>query len=137
MPPRAWHNYVPRCTGPMGFVAAYIPILDKAYFDDFWTKPGYITPSSTVRAQRLQAEAKVVRVLEGQPAMGRTTVTTQIELSNVPAGELTYADVVGATGEGKGQSAPLGPVKANVVSFGLGANRRERHQRHGTVGQSA
>src|SRR3982074_3397824 len=40
-PPRAWFNYVPAGTGPLGYVA-FVPLLDKTYVEDFWTRPGYI-----------------------------------------------------------------------------------------------
>ena len=64
-PPRAWFNYVPQGTGPMGFVFPYVPLLDPTYASDFWTKPGYILPSSTAPAVRVQTTATVVRVIDG------------------------------------------------------------------------
>jgi hypothetical protein len=123
-PPRAWFNYVPQGTGPLGFVAAFVPLLDPAYLSDFWTKPGYIAPTSSVRAVRIQSSATVVRVIEAGASGPRSQfmVGTQLELSNVPSGDLTSADLIGASGEAKGKSAPIGTVKGNIVSFALGAN---------------
>jgi hypothetical protein len=123
-PPRAWFNYVPQGTGPLGYVAAFIPLLDPTYVNDFWTKPGYIDPTSSVKALRIQSSATVVRVIEAQATGPRSQfmVGTQLELSNVPSGDLTSADVIGASGESKGKSAPLGTVNGNIVSFRLGAN---------------
>jgi hypothetical protein len=123
-PPRAWFNYVPQGTGPLGYVAAFVPLLDPSYVNDFWTKPGYIEPSSSVKAAHIQSSATVVRVIDA-PASGPRSqfmVGTQLELSNVPAGDLTSADVIGASGESKGKGAPLGTVNANIISFRLGAN---------------
>jgi hypothetical protein len=123
-PPRAWFNYVPQGTGPLGFVAAFVPLLDSRYFDDFWTKPGYIAPTSSARAMRIQSPATVVRVIEApRPAVfSQFMVGMQLELSNVPSGDLTSADLIGASGESKGKSAPLGTVNGNIISFRLGAN---------------
>lgn len=123
MPLRAWANYVPQGTGPLGFIAAFVPLLDPGYLTDFWTKPGYIAPSSTAKARRIQSSATVVRVIEA-PASGPRSqfqVATQLELSDVPAGDLDGADLIGASGEGKGQHAPLGTVNGKIVSFRLGA----------------
>jgi hypothetical protein len=128
-PPRAWFNYVPQGTGPMGLVAAFVPLLDPAYLDDFWTKPGYIAPASSARTARIQSSAKVVRVIEG-PRPTPFTVGTQLELSNVPSGDLANTDLIGASGEAKGQSAPLGTVKGNIVSFSVGSNPAAVHAFH-------
>jgi len=123
-PPRAWFNYVPQGTGPFGFVAAFVPLLDPTYLNDFWTKPGYIAPTSSVRAMHIQSPATVVRVIEAPPPVrfSQFMVGTQLELSNVPSGDLTSADLIGASGESKGKSAPIGTVNGNIVSFRLGAN---------------
>jgi hypothetical protein len=120
-PPRAWFNYVPQGTGPLGFVAAFVPLLDPTYLTDYWTKPGYIAPSSTARAKRIQSPATVVRVID-QPTSSPFMVGTQLELSNVPSGDLNGADLIGASGEAKGESAPIGTVSGKIISFRLGAN---------------
>ncbi len=128
-PPRAWFNYVPQGTGPLGLVAAFVPLLDPTYLDGFWTKPGYIAPSSSARAARIQSSATVVRVIE-RPAPTPFVMGTQLELSSVPSGDLTNIDLIGASGEAKGRSAPIGAVKGNIVSFGVGANPAVVHGFH-------
>lgn len=122
-PPRAWHNYVPQGTGPMGFVAASVRLYDPTYVEDFWSKPGYIHPTSSAPAKRIQATARVVRLIDGpRPAQrSQFMVTRQLELSEVPSGEVMSADVIGVTGDAKGMAAPLGTVEGKVVSFRLGA----------------
>jgi hypothetical protein len=119
-PPRAWFNYVPQGTGPLGFVAAFVPLLDPGYLTDFWTKPGYLAPSSTAKAKRIQSSATIVRVIEA-PGPSQFMVGTKLELSEVPSGDLDGADLIGASGEGKGASAPIGTVNGKIVSFRLGA----------------
>jgi len=128
-PPRAWFNYVPQGTGPLGLVAAFVPLLDPTYLDDFWTKAGYISPSSSARAVRIQSSATVVRVIE-QPAPTPFVMGTQLELSGVPSGDLTNIDLIGTRGEAKGKSAPIGVVKGNIVSFAVGANPAVVHGFH-------
>jgi hypothetical protein len=128
-PPRAWFNYVPQGTGPLGLVAAFIPLLDPTYLDDFWTKPGYIAASSSASAARIRSSATVVRVIE-QPAPTPFVMGTQLELSSVPSGDLANIDLIGASGAAKGQSAPIGTVKGNIVSFGVGANPAVVHGFH-------
>ena len=122
-PPRAWHNYVPQGTGPLGFVAAFVPIMDPAYEHDFWSKAGYggSDPSSSAAAARIQHSARVVRVVTG-PSRGPFLVATQLELSSVPTGDVTGADLIIKSGAAEGQSAPVGAVVGGLVSFGLGAN---------------
>ena len=124
MPLRAWANYVPQGTGPLGFIAAFVPLLDPGYLTDFWTKPGYITPDSTARSRRVQDTATVVRVIEAPANSARSPfmVGTKLELSNVPSGNLDGADLIGASGDGAGQRAPIGTVDGKTVSFRLGAS---------------
>jgi hypothetical protein len=120
MPLRAWANYVPQGTGPLGFIAAFVPLLDPGYLTDFWTKPGYIAPTSTARERRIQSTATVVRVIEA-PATGprsQFTVGTQLELSAVPTGNLDGADLIGGGGAFR---APIGTVNGKVIGFRLGA----------------
>jgi hypothetical protein len=104
-------------------------LLDPTYLDDFWTKPGYIAASSSARAARIQSSATVVRVIE-QPAPTPFVMGTQLELSSVPSGDLANFDLIGSSGEAKGRSAPIGTVKGNIVSFGVGANPAVVHGFH-------
>jgi hypothetical protein len=122
-PPRAWANYVPQGTGPLGFIAGFVPLLDPGYLTDFWTKPGYIVPGSTAKARRIQASATIVRVIDAPPGGARSAfmVGTQFELSDLPSGNLDGADLIGASGDAKDQRAPIGTVNGKIISFRLGA----------------
>lgn len=123
-PPRAWFNYVPAGTGPLGFVASYVPLRDPSYTNDFWSRPGYIQAPMSARERRIQQDVTVVRVIQGPPSPLRSQfmVSTQLELSDVPSGDLTNVDLIGVTGAGAGQSAPLGAINGKIVSFALGAS---------------
>jgi hypothetical protein len=103
----AWFNYVPQGGGPLVLVAGYVPRLDPTFVDDFWTKPGYLgtDATSSVRAARIQQEATVVDVFRG-PRM-------QLELSSIPVGDLTAADVIITSGAAAGKTASLGRVASD------------------------
>ena len=90
----------------MGFIAAYVPLLDPTYTEDFWTKPGYIAESSSALQTRIQTKATVVRVIDGPPLRSQFMVSTQLELSNVPTVDLTNTELVGVSGEGAGSLHP-------------------------------
>ena len=80
-------------------VAGYVPALDPTYLADFWTEPGYLgtDATSSVHATHIQHDATVVDVIRG----GRM----QLELSSVPTGDLTAADVIITSGAATGQAA--------------------------------
>src|SRR5262249_49537345 len=116
-PPRGWWNHATLTGGPLSLVAGYVPALDPTYVDDFWTKPGYLgaDPKSSVRAARIQYQATVVNVITNGSAR-------RLELSSVPAGDLTGTDLVIVSGAAAGKQLSLGPVTGKTVAIGLGAN---------------
>ena len=106
-PPGAWFNYVPQGGGPLVLVASYVPVLDPTYLDDFWSKPGYLgtDSASSVRAARIQHEATVVEVIPGH--------RTRFQLTSVPPGDLSGAEVIITTGSAAGQTVSLGRVDSD------------------------
>ena len=115
-PLRGWWNHPTMNGGPLALVAGYVPYLDPTYTDDFWTKPGYLgsDPKSSVSSARIQHKASVVNVVGGRSKM--------IELSSVPIGDLTGADLIITSGASAGKSVPVGAVTGKAVAFGFGAN---------------
>jgi hypothetical protein len=115
-PLRGWWNHATMNGGPLALVAGYVPYLDPSYTDDFWTKPGYLgaDKTSSVSAARIQHTTSVVNVIAG--------AQKRLELSSVPTGDLTGADLVITTGAAAGTSVALGTVTGKTVGFGLGAN---------------
>lgn len=111
-PPSGWVDYPTMTGGPLALVAGYVPMLDPAYVDDFWSKPGYLgaDPKSSIAAARIRHETKVVSVTPG-PAV-------RIELSSLPAGDLTGADLFLLTGAAAGKSVPMSAVSG---AAGVGA----------------
>jgi hypothetical protein len=111
-PPGAWFNYIPMGGGPLALVAGYVPVADPSYFDDFWTKPGYLgtDPTSSIRAARVQHETAVVSVAPDAPL--------RLELANPPPLDLTGGEVVVLSGDAEGKSVALGRVVGTTVELG-------------------
>ncbi len=102
-PLRGWWNHATLNGGPLTLVAGYVPYLDPTYTDDFWTKPGYLgtDKTSSVSAARIQHKATVANVI--------TSPQRRIELSSVPTGDLTGADIVVTSGAAAVRVSPLVP----------------------------
>jgi hypothetical protein len=115
-PLRGWWNYQTMNGGALPLVAGYVPYLDPTYTSDFWSKQGYLgtDKTSSVSAARIQQEATVVNVVTGPQR--------RLELSSVPAGDLTGADLVVTSGAAAGKSFPLGAVTGKTAGFGFGAD---------------
>lgn len=141
-PPRGWWNHATMTGGALGLVGAYVPLMDPAYAEDFWTKPGYLgtdpTPAGdSVRAARIQHPATVVTATPGIPAppyeatgpaynyyiVAQYVVGVPPKgfvLSSLPGGDLEGADLVITSGPGTGKSCPLFIVDRdrNIVACG-------------------
>jgi hypothetical protein len=115
-PLRGWFSYATINGGALPLVAGYVPYLDPTYTDDFWSKPGYLgtDPTSSVSAARIQHSATIVNVIAGPPK--------RVELSSVPAGDFTGADLIITSGVAAGKTVALGGVNGNTVGVGFGAN---------------
>jgi PKD domain len=115
-PLRGWFSYATMNGGALPLVAGYVPYLDPTYTNDFWTKPGYLgtDKTSSVAAARIQQEATVVNVITGPQK--------RLELSSMPAGDLTGADLVVTSGASTGKSVALGAVTGKTAAFGYGAD---------------
>ncbi len=135
-PPPGWFDYPTMTGGPLALVAGYVPLLDPTYVDDFWTKPGYLgtDPKSSIAAARIRHDSTVVSLTSGPAA--------RIELSSLPTGDLTGADLVIPSGEAVGKTVPMSAVSSaagvgtlvravplstapsNTVALGFGADPR-------------
>ncbi|HWU40031.1 MAG TPA: hypothetical protein VN203_20470, partial [Candidatus Acidoferrum sp.] len=104
-PPGAWFNYIPMGGGPLALVAGYVPVVDPTYFDDYWTKPGYLgtDPKSSVRAARVQHETVVLSVIPD--------TRLRLELDSPPPVNMTGGDVVVLSGDAQGKSVAVGRVE--------------------------
>jgi hypothetical protein len=111
-PPGAWFNYIPMGGGPLALVAGYVPVADPTYFDDFWSKPGYLgtDAASSIRDARVRHETTVVSVLPDSPL--------HLELASPCPLDLVGGKVVVLSGDAQGKSVPLGRVEGTTVELG-------------------
>jgi hypothetical protein len=115
-PPRAWFNYIPQGRGTLTLVANLVPALDPTYADDFWSKPGYLgtDAASSIGAARIQHEATVVAVIPGREV--------KLQLTSIPSGDPTGADLVITSGPAAGRTVAIGVVVGDTVGFTRGAD---------------
>jgi hypothetical protein len=111
-PPRGWFDYRTLNGGPLALVAGYVPALDPAYVDDFWSKPGYLgtDPSSSVAAARIRYDTTIVSATPG--------MLMQVKLSGVPEGDLTGADLVIMSGPATGKRVSMIDLASGMAGLG-------------------
>jgi hypothetical protein len=107
-PPSGWFDYPTMTGGPLALVAGYVPMLDPTYMDDFWSKPGYLgtDSKSSIAAARIRHETTIVSVTSGAGA--------RIELSSLPSGDLTGADLFILSGAAAGKTVPMSAITGNA-----------------------
>ena len=144
-PPRSWFGH--RTMGMHGFSALYagLTMADPGYFDDFWTKPGYLgfeAPASLLRdrvrhrcriagfltATDLAAQGHVVEPLAGQSqggvddawvgSSGRNDVPVAVRLERGPGKELLGAELLVESGAAEGARIALLTVVDDLAVFG-------------------
>src|SRR4030095_217555 len=60
VPPRGWWEHATLTIGAFTPIVPYIGLYDPAYFDDYWTLPGYLghdDPTGSVAAARILHDA--------------------------------------------------------------------------------
>jgi hypothetical protein len=114
-PLRGWFSHATMNGGALPLVAGYVPYLDPTYTDDFWSKQDYLgtDPAASVSKARIRHETTIVNVIAG--------AQKRIELSSVPTGDLTGADLILTSGAASGKSVALGAVNGKTAGFGFGA----------------
>lgn len=118
-PLRGWWNHATLTGGPLSLVAGYVPYLDPTYFDDYWTKPGYLghdDPYGSVAAARIQHPTTIAAAIAFPPFPKGVLVT------NLPAGDLTGADLFIDSGPAAGKKLPVFGVISGVVVISFGAD---------------
>ncbi|MBL7493300.1 PKD domain-containing protein [Frankia sp. AgB1.9] len=113
-PLRGWWDYANLNGGAYFEVAGGIRIVDPTYADDFWSKLGYAGSEPSVRAARVQADTTVSAVV-GSPVTGLT-------LTQMPAGDLSYADLVITSGAAAGKTLSVQAAKGSDVTLVTGAD---------------
>lgn len=129
-PPAAWFNYKTIGEGAFPVLFPLVRMLDRSYFKDFWTVPGYegANPSPSLAQARLQHATTVVKIVSaGDPevtgAFGGVDAAKQLQsespigfqMANTPSGSLEGAFVVVKSGNSAGKELPVGRVLGKTV----------------------
>ena len=120
-PPRAWFNAKKIAFGYTGVFTTLVDRIvdgDPTYFDDFWTKPGYLgaNPTESLKRARIQQPTKIRRwscpTKPAQMGLPLTMPTSQtqsgvqfpaaLRMENLPAGNLQGASIIVKSGGAKG-----------------------------------
>jgi hypothetical protein len=129
-PPAGWFNYETIGEGAFPVLFPIIRMLDRGYFKDFWTVPGYegVNPSPSIAQARIQHATTVVKFVsagdpEAKALFGGVDAAKQammdspfgIEMETVPSANLEGAFVLIKTGDSAGKELPVGRVLGKTV----------------------
>jgi len=138
-PPRAWFNFERIAMGYTGVFASLLDNMvkwDPEYFEDFWTKPGYLganPPESLVRArvQHKTAISKVVMAGEAAQmglqvsmvarfADSRSEAPAALRVETLPQKSLRGATLSFTSGAAAGHVIYIAGVVGDLVMIGFG-----------------
>jgi hypothetical protein len=143
-PPRAWFYFRRIAFGYTGVFTTLVDRIvdgDPTYFEDFWTKPGYLgaNPTASLKAARIRHATKIASLVMPDEAralglpLTMATAQTQsgvnfpaaLRLADMPAGALQGASIVVKSGGAEGHIFYIAGVVRDMVMIGFG----ERHFR--------
>ena len=147
-PPRSWFGH--RTMGMHAFPVLYqgMAMADPGYFEEFWTRPGYLGHASppSLQRDRVQLECAVVAMITEaeaashgvpvgyQPGQARggvdaawrgpgepSSVPVAARLSGAPDVEVQGAELIVTSGAGAGSRLGLLSVVGDIAVFGPGS----------------
>ena len=138
-PPRAWFNFRRIAFGYTGVFTSLVDRIvdgDPTYFDDFWTKPGYLGASApdSLKAARIQHPTRISALIMPDEARGlglplsMSAAQTQsgvsfpaaLRLEDLPSGALQGASVIVRSGAANGHQFYVAGVVRGAVMVGFG-----------------
>ncbi len=100
-PPQSWFGW--KTMGVHGFTAVYqgMVMADPTYFEDFWTKPGYLgfNPPESLKKARLQFPTKIRLALDEDAAVAKGFTDVRIPGTARGTAELAWQNAVGGGGK--------------------------------------
>lgn len=140
-PPRAWFNFRRIAFGYTGVFTTLVDRIvdgDPTYFDDFWTRPGYLgaDPPPSLSKARVQFDTTIAALVmpDEARAMGvpLTMAASQTEsgvnfpaalrLADLPRSDLQGASVIVNSGRAKGHIFYVAGVVRDMIMIGFGQN---------------
>src|SRR5215831_7154178 len=139
-PPRAWFNAQKIAFGYTGVFTTLVDRIvdgDPTYFDDFWTKPGYLgaNPPESLKRARIQQPTKISSLVMPDEARKMGVPLTMpasqtqsgvqfpaaLRVENMPAGNLQGATIIMNSGGAKGHILYVAGVVRDMLMIGFGA----------------
>ena len=129
-PPAGWFNYDTLGEGAFPVLFPIVRMLDRGYFTDFWTVPGYegVNPPVSLSQARIQHATTVTKVVsagdpETKALFGGVDAAKQaamespfgLEMESVPSADLEGAFVLVKSGDSAGKELPVGRVLGKTV----------------------
>ena len=134
-PPPGWFNYNEIGEGAFPVLFPLIRLLDRRYFHDFWTVPGYegVDPVPSLLQARIQSKTTVTKTVSaGDPevraALGGVDTAWQqlknespngFQMESLPSGDLEGAFILIKSGEAAGKELPVARALGNTVFIGV------------------
>jgi hypothetical protein len=138
-PPRAWFNFRRIAFGYTGVFTTLVDRIvdgDPSYFDDFWTKPGYLgaDPPESLTKARVQHATRIGGLIMPDEAralglpLTMATAQTQsgvsfpaaLKLDDLPPGNLQGAAIRVLSGGAEGHQFYIAGVVRDAVMIGFG-----------------
>ena len=133
-PVRSWAFYSRFGMGPLAVLIDDLRTWDPTYFDDFWTKPGYLgsNPPASLTKARIVHATRIKRVItaeEGRkmglaPSMTAFqggNIPTAFELESTPDGRLIGAMIIAKSGAAAGKHVWIERPEKGVAVISFGA----------------
>ncbi len=138
-PPRAWFNHRKIAFGYTGVFTSLVDRIvdgDPTYFEDFWTKPGYLgfDPPESLKNARVQHPTKIAALVMPDEArklglaMTMSASQTQsgvnfpaaLRIDDLPKANLQGASIIVNSGGAKGHIFYIAGVVRDMVMIGFG-----------------
>ena len=143
-PPRAWFNFQRIAFGYTGVFTTLVDRIvdgDPTYFDDFWSKPGYLgaKPPASLANARIQHptmitalvmpdEARAMKLPMSMPASQTNSgvvFPAALKVGSLPNANLQGASIIPTSGDAKGHVFYVAGVVRDMVMIGFGAGHFE------------
>lgn len=143
-PPRSWFNSEKIAFGYTGVFTTLVDRIvdgDPTYFEDFWTKPGYLgfNPPESLKKARIQHLTKIAALVMPDEARKMGLPLTMpaaqtksgvnfpaaLKISGLPQGNLQGASIIVKSGGAQGHILYIAGVIRDLVMIGFGAGHFE------------
>jgi hypothetical protein len=138
-PPRAWFNFHKIAFGYTGVFTTLVDRIvdgDPTYFEDFWTKPGYLgaDPTPSLKAARIQHPTRISALVMpdearqiGLPLIMATSqrdsgvsFPAALRVVDLPKGNLQGASIIVKSGGAAGHILYIAGVVRDAIMVGFG-----------------